>query len=150
MIPENPYDSYELVLATDPSAPHYIQKRRLFSLNGLGDTVVVPLTRLDPLPDRVLQYLRIQRATSFEIAIAESSGANTMVTARNEFEVLGAYIGVVKELLARYAFKLDQKACLDEVYAPGSNAWSAVYVSLGEQEILTASLAAAEGRLAVV
>ncbi|KAJ3472441.1 hypothetical protein NLG97_g10985 [Lecanicillium saksenae] len=61
VLPDNPHDSYDLVLQTSPMAPLYEEKQRFWKMGGLDATSKIPLTRDDPLPTSLLRYLRIQR-----------------------------------------------------------------------------------------
>ncbi|OPB38473.1 hypothetical protein A0O28_0015780 [Trichoderma guizhouense] len=68
VMPDNPNDSYDLVLSTHPMAPFYEQKQKLWALAGLDSISTISLTLIDPLPKHVLQYLRIQRLDESDLA----------------------------------------------------------------------------------
>ncbi|KAI8621902.1 hypothetical protein BC830DRAFT_1177961 [Chytriomyces sp. MP71] len=61
VIPNNPHDAYPLVLSTSPLAPFFREKCAIFDAVGIAVNETFELTLVDPLPGRVLQYLRIQR-----------------------------------------------------------------------------------------
>lgn len=108
---------------------------------------------MDPLPDKVLQYLRIQRLTDVELAVAaRPAGAAGPVTARNEGEVLSALTEALTSLLEGFSISAEELGRrLDQgEYTPGGNAWAAAVVSMGEQHVLEAALRRAKERLALV
>ena len=48
--PDNPHDSYDLVLTTHPMAACWQQKQQLWTAAGLDSTCTISLTLSDPLP----------------------------------------------------------------------------------------------------
>ena len=137
-----------MILHTDPRAPHYNQKLALFTAADLDPTTAISLSPLDPLPDKVLQYLRIQRLNSKEIDV-DRVDATIPITARNELEVLNALIDVIKGLLAEFSITADvlSEQIEQVVYPQGGNAWAAAHVSIGEQSVLDMTLARARALL---
>ncbi len=73
VMPDNPNDSYDLVLTTHPTAPFFEQKHKLWVSAGLDSTSTISLTLTDPLPKNVLRYLRIQRLNESDLAIMSAS-----------------------------------------------------------------------------
>ncbi|PHH74478.1 hypothetical protein CDD80_3058 [Ophiocordyceps camponoti-rufipedis] len=144
VLPENPYDSYDLVLQTSPMAPLYEQKERLWALAGLGSTCTISLTVKVPLPISVLRYLRIQRldeSNMTDMTLQLVNGTDGKVSDENETQVLQFLVDSIDTLLQSFAIpleKLEAKLAGGD-YLEGSNAWAAAHVSLGEQRILTAA-----------
>ncbi|CAG8634668.1 11086_t:CDS:2 [Funneliformis caledonium] len=153
ILPNNPYDSYDLVLTTHPLAPLYAQKVAMLKSADLQVNETFPLKLTDPLPLDVLRYLRIQRLSSSEISTAEAKrGASNIVSARNEAEILNALIDAIEGLLAGFGTPLEElEAKVDSgVYQKGDNIWAAALVSVGEQRILKLTLQKARELLALV
>ncbi|KAJ3409846.1 Kinesin light chain 3 [Chytriomyces hyalinus] len=59
IIPDNRYDDYTLVLSTSPYAPFFSHKAEIYQDVGIPLDSNFQLTRKEPLPVAVLQYLRI-------------------------------------------------------------------------------------------
>ncbi|CAG8516541.1 17804_t:CDS:2, partial [Racocetra fulgida] len=153
ILPNNPHDSYDLVLTTHPQAPLYSQKVALFESIGLQVNSTFPLKLSDPLPLNVLQYLRIQRLSPSEIStLAVSRGTKDRISARNEAEILKALDEACENLLAGFSVSLEELEAkiASGTYQKGSNAWAAAHVSIGEQKILMATLQKAKELLALV
>lgn len=154
-MPDNPHDSYDLVLQTSPMAPLYEQKERLWTIAGLDSTCTVPLTLQDPLPQSVLRYLRIQRldeSNFSDMAMQLVSGADGKVSDGNEIQVLQFLADSFGAILDSFGVPLPTLEALlaAGVYPAGSNAWSAAQVSRGEQRILTMAKERAEQLLSEV
>ncbi|RUS19773.1 hypothetical protein BC937DRAFT_86942 [Endogone sp. FLAS-F59071] len=77
--------------------------RRLPSSLLLAVTSTIPLTLVDPLPDKVLWYLRIQRLTDEELAVAARP-----VSTRNKGEVLSALIEAFASLLEGFPISAEE------------------------------------------
>lgn len=140
-MPDNPNDSYDLVLQTNPAAPLYEQKQRLWSLGGLDSTCTVPITLNDPLPSKVLRYLRIQRLEESDIAdmtLKLFSGTDEKVNHSNETQILEFLVASIGAILESFAIPLEKlEAQLTAgAYPAGGNSWAAAQVSLGEQKVL--------------
>ncbi|RUP49061.1 hypothetical protein BC936DRAFT_143374 [Jimgerdemannia flammicorona] len=154
VLPNNPHDSYELVLTTHHLAPFYDQKVALFIAAKLDVNSTFSLTLTEPLPDKVLQYLRIQRSTSQELTtiLATANAASKPVTARNEAEILTALDEALENLLAGFAVSIEELGLrvAGDQYPVGGNAWAAAHVSMGEQRILRLALAATRDRQVLV
>ncbi|OAA71767.1 Rubisco LS methyltransferase, substrate-binding domain protein [Akanthomyces lecanii RCEF 1005] len=155
VLPDNPHDSYDLVLQTSPMAPLYEQKERLWKLAGLETACTIPLTSSDPLPDKVLQYLRIQRLDDSELsamATQIATGAHGKVSDENETQILQFLAESIKAILEGFAIPSEELAAqlADGVYPEGGNAWAAAQVSAGEQRVLKLAQERAEGLLAAV
>ncbi|CAI6092511.1 unnamed protein product [Clonostachys chloroleuca] len=144
VLPGNPIDNYELVLQTSSMAPLYEQKQRLWKLAGLDEVSTIPLTLKTPLPDSVLRYLRIQRLDESEL------GAMTMqiatesykkISDENESQILQFLSESIGALLEGFEIPLEklEVQLAEGLYSPGSNAWAAAHVSLGEQRVLKAA-----------
>ncbi|KAK5663835.1 hypothetical protein OQA88_38 [Cercophora sp. LCS_1] len=140
VVPGNPNDSYDLVLATHPQAPLFELKQRLWASAGLDSTCTIPLTLTDPLPNNVLRYLHIQR--SDESDLAPSARRNTSDS--NEVEILRFLVESFSHLLSNFRTPLEtlEKELAEGVYS--GNAWAAAHVSLGEQRVLTLAKKKAE------
>lgn len=141
VIPDNPNDNYELVLQTHAAAPFYEQKSILWELTGLDSTSTIPLTLTDPLPKKVLQYLRIQRLDEEEInamAHRQKEKNYDMITKPNEIIVLKSLVESFSEILNSFGTQLEELEAqlASGVYSVGGNAWAAAHVSLGEQRVL--------------
>ncbi|KAJ3560054.1 hypothetical protein NPX13_g9442 [Xylaria arbuscula] len=140
IIPGNPNDSYDLVLATHPEAPFFQQKHKLWVSAGLDSTSTVALTFTDPLPKSVLRYLRIQRADESELAAIalHQVDATVRISDSNEIEVLKFLVESFCYLLDSFGTQVEklEEQLAEGVYPPGGNAWAAAHVSLGEQRVL--------------
>ncbi|KAF2010578.1 SET domain-containing protein [Aaosphaeria arxii CBS 175.79] len=155
VLPGNPNDSYDLVLATHPLAPLFEQKRKLLISAGLNSTCTVCLTRADPLPNSVIRYLRIQRLDKPDLAAMGPHPVNAAVekiSDENEVEILQFLVDSISSLLDSFGTpmgKLEEQLA-EGFFTPGGNAWSAAHVSLGEQRVLQLAKKAAEDLLAAV
>uniref|UniRef100_U9SLF9 SET domain-containing protein n=1 Tax=Rhizophagus irregularis (strain DAOM 181602 / DAOM 197198 / MUCL 43194) TaxID=747089 RepID=U9SLF9_RHIID len=153
VLPNNPYDTYDLVLTTHPLAPLYAQKVTLLESAGLQVNATFPLTLSDPLPLDVLRYLRIQRLSSSEISTVEAKrGARNIVSARNEAEILKALIEACESLLDGFSVPLEKLEAniASSVYQKSDNKWAAAHVSIGEQKIIKMTLQKTRELLALV
>lgn len=140
-MPDNPNDSYDLVLQTSPLAPLYEHKERLWALAGLESTSTIPLTVTDPLPKDVLRYLRIQRLDMADLAtmtLQLANGSGGPVSDENETQILHFLVESLGDILGGFAVPLEklEAGLANGTYPAGSNAWAAAQVSGGEQRIL--------------
>jgi hypothetical protein len=154
VVPDNPNDSYDLVLATHPMAPFFEQKHQLWIAAGLDSTSTISLTLTEPLPSRVLQYLRIQRLNESDLAVVvphQSGTALEKISDANEVEVLEFLVESISALLDGFALQLEkiEEQLVEGFYTPAGNAWLAAHVSLGEQRVLRLARKTAEASLAV-
>ncbi|KAJ3085517.1 hypothetical protein HK102_014086 [Quaeritorhiza haematococci] len=162
----NPHNSYDLVLSTTAIAPQFPEKRALWESVGLSTMSTISLTESEPLPTKVLQYLRIQRLNAEEMELAmqkqiqqrltgHSVGANLSerISLRNEVEVLRALEGAISDLLTSFHDReyLEERCALyRKTEGDGStgsstglitwNAYAACQVGLEEQAILGLTL----------
>jgi len=156
VIPGNPNDSYDLVLATHPDAPLFEQKHKLWVSAGLDSTCTISLTLADPLPKSVLRYLRIQRSGEVDLAVMaalrQTEAANEKISDPNEVEVLRFLVESFRHLLDSFGTPLGklEEQLAEGVYPQGGNAWAAAHVSLGEQQVLTLARKRAEELLSAV
>ncbi len=155
VVPCNPNDSYDLVLATHPMAPFFEQKHKLWVSAGLDSTSTVSLTLTDPLPSSVLRYLRIQRLNESDLAVMvphQSDAAFEKISDSNEVEVLRFLVESISSLLDGFGTQLEklEEQLAEGFYTPEGNAWSAAHVSLGEQRVLRLTRKTAEDLLAAV
>ncbi|PKK54710.1 hypothetical protein CI102_484 [Trichoderma harzianum] len=154
VMPDNPNDSYDLVLSTHPMAPFYGKKQKLWALAGLDSICTISLTLTDPLPKNVLQYLRIQRLDESDLAAIALQKLDTRekIGDAKEAEVLQFVGESIGSLLDSFGTRLEklQENLAEGVYFPGGNAWAAAHVSLGEQRVLRLARKRAEELLAVV
>lgn len=151
--PSNHNYSFDLILTTHHQAEYFQQKRTLFDIAGLGITYRILLTTQAPLPDKVLQYLRIQRLTISELAMAtRPTGVMTVVSMRNEGEVLEALQESLTLLLGRFVISVENlERHIDRgEYIQNSNVWAAAMISIGEQQVLKEALKGVEVRMALV
>lgn len=155
VMPDNPNDSYDLVLMTHPIAPFFEQKHKLWLLAGLDSTSTISLTLTDPLPRSVLRYLRIQRLHESDLAIIaahQSDAAVEKISDSNEAEILQFLVESITSLLDGFGTQLEklEEQLAEGFYSPGGNTWSAAHVSLGEQRVLRLTRKTAEDLLAAV
>jgi hypothetical protein len=154
VVPGNPNDSYDLVLATHPMAPFFEQKHKLWVSAGLDSTSTVSLTLTDPLPSSVLRYLRIQRLNESDLAVMvpQSDAAFEKISDSNEVEVLRFLVESISSLLDGFGTQLEklEEQFAEGFFTPEGNAWSAAHVSLGEQRVLRLTRKTAEDLLAAV
>lgn len=155
VVPDNPNDSYDLVLATHPMAPFFDQKQRLWASAGLDSTSTITLTLSDPLPKDVLQYLRIQRLDNSDLAalaLQPPNATDVKISDSNEVEVLKFLVESINGLLSSFGVQSEklEEQLAEGVYPVGGNAWAAAHVSLGEQLVLRLARKRAEGLLAAV
>ncbi|KAM3494026.1 hypothetical protein MY10362_009911, partial [Beauveria mimosiformis] len=130
-------------------APLYEQKQRLWKLAGLDEISTIPLSLQNPLPDSVLRYLRIQRLDASDLGTMTMQIATesyTKISDENESQILLFLIQSIEALLEGFEISLEklETQLADGLYAPGSNAWAAAQVSLGEQRVLKAAKAKAD------
>jgi len=152
-VPDNPNDSYDLVLATHPMAPFFEQKHKLWIAAGLDSTSTISLTLTEPLPSSVLRYLRIQRLNESDLAVVvphQSDAAFEKISDSNEVEVLESLVESISTLLDGFALQLEklEEQIAEGFYTPAGNAWLAAHVSLGEQRVLRLTRKTAEASLA--
>lgn len=151
VIPENPNDSYDLVLSTHPMAPFYEQKQKLWASVGLDATSTISLTLIDPLPKNVLRYLRIQRLDASELAAIamQKLDTNDKISTSKEVEILHFLVESITALLDGFKtpFEKLQEQLAKGIYPPGGNSWAAAHVSLGEQRVLRLAKKRAEESL---
>ncbi|VUC21996.1 unnamed protein product [Clonostachys rosea] len=155
VLPDNPNDNYELVLQTSSMAPLYEQKQRLWKLAGLDEVSTIPLTLKNPLPESVLRYLRIQRLDESELGTMTMQIATESykkISDENESQILQFLSESIGALLGGFEVPLEklEVQLAEGLYSPGSNAWAAAQVSLGEQRVLKAAKAKADALLASV
>ncbi len=155
VVPDNPHDSYDLVLATHPSAPLFAEKHKLWESAGLHSTSTISLTLADPLPKNVLRYLRIQRLDDSDLAttaLRQINATNEKISNANELEILQFLVESFSSLLDGFRAQLEtlQERVASGVYPTGGNAWTAAHVSLGEQRVLRLARKRAEDLLAAV
>ena len=155
VMPDNPNDSYDLVLMTHPIAPFFEQKHKLWLSAGLDSTSTISLTLTDPLPRSVLRYLRIQRLHESDLAIIaahQSDAAVEKISDSNEVEILQFLVESITSLLDGFGTQLEklEEQLAEGFYSPGGNTWSAAHVSLGEQRVLRLTRKTAEDLLAAV
>jgi len=152
VVPGNSHDSYDLVLATDPAAPFFEQKHKLWVSAGLDSTSTISLTLTDPLPTNVLRYLRIQRSDESELAAMalQQIDAAEKISNSNEVEVLRFLVESFRDLLDSFGTQLEklEEQLAEGVYSPGGNAWAAAHASLGEQRVLRLARRRAEDLVA--
>lgn len=151
VIPENPNDSYDLVLSTHPMAPLYEQKQKLWASAGLDSASTISLTLIDPLPKNVLRYLRIQRLDASDLAAIalQKLDTNEKISNSKEVEILQFLVESISALLNGFniPFEKLQEQLAKGVYLLGGNAWAAAHVSLGEQRVLRLAKRRAEDLL---
>ncbi|KAK4182395.1 putative histone-lysine N-methyltransferase [Podospora australis] len=155
VVPGNPNDSYDLVLATHPHAPSFEQKHELWVSAGLDSTCTISLTLTDPLPKNVLRYLRIQRMNESDlgvIALQQIDATDEKISDSNEAEVLRFLVESFCRLLDSFGTQLEklEEQLAEGVYPSGGNAWAAAHVSLGEQRVLRLARKRAEDLLSAV
>lgn len=154
VMPDNPNDSYDLVLSTHPMAPFYEQKQKLWALAGLDSISTISLTLTDPLPKHVLQYLRIQRLDESDLAAIALRKLDTSekISDSKEIEILRFIVESIASLLDSFEIRLEklQEQLAEGVYPLGGNAWAAAHVSLGEQRVLRLAKKRAEDLLTAV
>ncbi|MCJ1414078.1 hypothetical protein MMC32_000403 [Xylographa parallela] len=150
VLSSNPNDSYDLVLSTQPTAPFWEQKQKLWILAGLDSTCTISLTLTDPLPKNVLRYLRIQRLDESDLSVIQVDATDGIINASNEVEVLQFLGDSLCHLLENFGNQLEilEEQLAASVHPPGGNAWAAAHVSLGEQRVLRSARKRAEDLLA--
>ena len=144
VIPNNPYDSYDLALSTDSVAPFFQQKQRFWESAGLDPISTVSLTLTDPLPKNVLRYLRIQRLDGSDLIAIATDGSDAgaeRVSDSNEMEVLRFLVESISDILSSFKPQLEElerQLAQHDIDTPlrSRNAGSAAQVSLGEQRVL--------------
>jgi Rubisco LSMT substrate-binding len=146
----NPHDSYDLVMTMvkRDDDGFYNIRAALLRVEGLEETITVPLTLDDPLPLKVLQYLRIQHLIEREF----TTDTTSRVSVRNENMVLIALKTSLKSLLDSFGISHDvlEQNIINGAYKKGGNEWMAAVVSIGEQRVLMKSLEMVEMSLEYV
>ncbi|KAJ3141465.1 hypothetical protein HK100_006475 [Physocladia obscura] len=155
VIPNNPFDSFELYLSTSPDAPYFDKKSEIFQECRIDAASSFFLTLTNPLPNTVLQYLRIQRLTWSEINVAELSKARAAldrISIRNEKECLVTLVEAFESMLEGFERKATslEVALMQNHWQVGSEAYCAAHVALGEQLILSAALKKAKTMIALL
>ncbi|KAJ6783237.1 hypothetical protein PWT90_01155 [Aphanocladium album] len=155
VLPDNPHDSYDLVLQTSSMAPLYEQKRRFWKMGGLDAACKIPLTREDPLPTSLLRYLRIQRMEEGDfpaMTLQLVNNADAKLSDGNEVQILQFLLESIGSVLSGFAIPLEtlEKQLASGTYAAGSNAWAAAQVSVSEQQILKLAEKKAENLMQAV
>ena len=154
VMPGNPDESYDLVLATHPHAPFFEQKQKLWASAGLDSICTIPLTLSDPLPTNVLRYLRIQRLDESDLVMALQviDATNEKISDPNEVEILRFLVESFGHLLDGFGTQLEtlEEQLAKGAYPSGGNAWAAAHVSLGEQRVLRLARKRAEDLLSAV
>ncbi|KAI8848115.1 hypothetical protein BC829DRAFT_444055 [Chytridium lagenaria] len=141
VIPNNPHDTYDLILTTHPLAPFFSRKLSLLLSQNLTTdattaTSTFSLSLTDPLPEPLVQYLRIQRIEDerdFEKAVG-------FVGVGNERVVVGAVVDAVWDILEGMGEESGGGVV-------GSRRWSAGVVVESERRILKATLEVARKKL---
>lgn len=155
VVPGNPNESYDLVLATHPAAPLFEQKHELWVSAGLDSNCTIPLTLTDPLPSKVLRYLCIQRADASDLAamaLQQGRATEGRVSVANEVGVLRSLVESFSGILESFGKSLEklEEGLTAGVYPPGGNKWAAAHVSIGEQRVLRLAKTRAEELLSAV
>ncbi|KAK4696569.1 hypothetical protein P7C71_g1360, partial [Lecanoromycetidae sp. Uapishka_2] len=152
VLPSNPNDSYDLVLSTHPTAPFWEQKQKLWTSAGLDSTCTISLLLTDPLPKKVLRYLRIQRLDESDLSVIQVDATGRMIYESNEVEVLQSLVDSFSGLLEKFGTQLEtlEAQLAAGVHPSGGNAWAAAHVSVGEQRVLRLARKTAEDLLAAV
>ncbi|KAI1131901.1 hypothetical protein F5Y10DRAFT_284921 [Nemania abortiva] len=155
VVPDNPNDSYDLVLSTHHSAPLFEQKHKLWASAGLDSTCTISLTLNDPLPRDVLRYLRIQRSDESGLVVMTLQQINATdenISVSNEVEILQFLVESFSSLLDSFGTQLEklEEQLAEGIYPAGGNAWAAAHVSLGEQQVLRLARKRAQELLAAV
>jgi hypothetical protein len=135
-------------------APLFEQKQKLWTLAALDSNSTISLTLTEPLPNDVLQYLRIQRLHESDIAEMGSRLRNVgqrKISDSNEVEILKFLVESFSALLDSFSVGAEtlEEQLAGELYARGENSWSAAHVSLGEQRLLRLAKKKAEALLAI-
>ena len=155
VVPGNPNDSYDLVLATHPSAPLFEQKHKLWVSAGLDSTCTISLTLTDPLPKSVLRYLRVQRSDESDLAamaLQQIDATDEKISDSNEVEIMRFLVESFCQLLDGFGTQLEklEEQLAEGLFPSGGNAWAAAHVSLGEQRVLKLARKRAEDLLSAV
>ncbi|KAJ3371069.1 hypothetical protein HDU91_005592 [Kappamyces sp. JEL0680] len=141
----NPHNSFALSVSTHPQSPLFREKALAFQRLSFELDQVFLLTLEDPVPPRLLQYLRIQRASMDEISsVLSGQTREGPLSPQNELEIKYALLEAVASLLGSFAAPLDELKATLATLDRHSPAWSCVLVAIGEQEILTKTLATLE------
>lgn len=148
VIPNNLYDSYDLVLSMNFAAPYFDQKVDLLKSIGFQPNETFTLTLKNPLPSEVLRHLRIQHLPYSEINI-DLAKTNNIISTSNEAEILKALEESIVTLLSEFKLPFDilELNLQNGLYKEGENFWMAAHVSVGEQQILSMSLQKVRGLL---
>ena len=111
--------------------------------------MTVSLITSAPLTPEVLEYLRIQRATSSELDHITTKKTLSHVSDHNEDEVLHAFKEGLEGLLTKFSMSAEglEIVLKCNIYEPGGRKWAAVIVSLGEQLIVCQALQEVDKRL---
>jgi hypothetical protein len=132
---ENDSNDYRLYLSTNPDSPYYEQKQMLFSKYGMEPETSFALTDRDPLPETLLQYLRIQRANEQELSILNNPEVRKL-NDRNECEVLSSLRIALEAILQEFHTLSELKSAMQL----DSDSRNCAIVALGERLILDKAL----------
>ena len=158
VVPDNPYENYGLVLDTQPIAPGFEEKKKLWKAIGLDSESTITLTLSNPLPQDVLRYLRIQRLDGKELFLVSTRPEfivvlkNQKVSDLNEVQGLAFLVESFDVILSEFGTPLEklEEQLAQGVYTPGGNAWGAAHASIGEQRVLKLARQKAQELLAAV
>jgi hypothetical protein len=139
---ENEWNDFELYLSTNPDSPHYLEKRSLFAKFGMEPHTSFSLTVQQPLPETVLQYMRIQRADKEELANLTTHKIQKL-TDRNEYEVLSSLKIAFEGMIQEFHSIDDLKSAVEL----DSHSRNCAIVALGERMILEKTLEDVKKRL---
>jgi hypothetical protein len=129
-----------------PQAPNYEQKQKVLLEKGINNETAFPLSLRDPVPEILLQTLRVQRMESnptwcegLGFKLSRIDILPVPVSADNERMVLESLLGGLVEMQTQYRTTMEE----DKQLLKGelsNNIRHAVILRLSEKKILQMSL----------
>jgi len=141
-IPNNPFDAVELYCPMSEQAPMFQYKISVLQKNAISNTQSFELTIKDPLPEKLLFTLRVQRLEEK----LPADYKNGMINISNEFAVLESLFEGIKGMLQGYATSQQED---EKLLSSNSNfkQTCAVILRHSEKNILAAVVKKLEERL---
>eukprot|EP00658_Telonema_sp_P-2_P006310 TRINITY_DN12409_c0_g1_i1.p1 TRINITY_DN12409_c0_g1~~TRINITY_DN12409_c0_g1_i1.p1 ORF type:complete len:247 (+),score=66.16 TRINITY_DN12409_c0_g1_i1:107-742(+) len=139
---DNPYDRVKIWATASPSIAEYERKNMLLQENDVQDNLPFELSLADPLPNKLLGAMRVQRATDDEMEAAMVRAfEDEPLTKRNEIAVLDGLREALGMMQYRYPTSIEDDVALlfnnSEHVTPNN---MAVVLRLSEKRILEAAI----------
>lgn len=146
---DNPHDKVELWATFSEQAPYYARKQQILLEHGIQNTAPFTLTLSDPLPQKLVATLRIQRMSEEDLASASRAFDPAPFSPENEAMVLEALQQALGGMYHSYLTSIQEDettiaSAVNEHNESSVNphAIMAAQLRVGEKRILRAALEA--------